>query len=73
MTARKVAGYVPMTEELRAEGAQAVAMWQRMYDRLAEDLDRQVRPWLYPDPNPMPVLVPFPWLARITDLWGHRP
>jgi hypothetical protein len=71
--ARKLAGYLPVTDELMAD-AGAVAQ------AVTAGLDRLLNPWRYPDPNPMPMLVLFPrlerlagWYQRTLDRWYPTP
>lgn len=63
--ARKTAGWIPMTAEVTADLA-------AVHAAMHIALDRSMRPWLYPDPNPFPALVPLPALAAaqgLPDQW----
>jgi len=56
----KVGAYLPVSRELLDDA-------HSLSDALDVAFDRWLRPWRYPDPNPMPHIVPFPRLERIAQ------
>jgi hypothetical protein len=64
----KAAWLLPLSREFARDAAPVGAV---VNDLLARSVDRWLRPWRYPDPNPFPTIVLFPRLARLAT-WFHR-
>lgn len=65
LATHKIAGHVALPAELLDDTAPGLA------DHLVALLDRQLRPWRYPDPPAFPTITLFPGLARWQARW-HR-
>lgn len=57
--------YVPMSTELARDAALMAGFRTHLEDALGEMIERELFPWRFPDPNPMPEMVLFRWLARV--------
>lgn len=73
--ARTIAAWIPVTRHALVDAAFAPRLLEGAFDRW-------LRPWRFPDPNPMPTFVPFPRVDRLTQRakalrrrvadWRHR-
>jgi hypothetical protein len=55
---RRLAAYVKVTDEMLADSRLTAVALEAVFDKT-------FRPWRYPDPNPMPQFVLFPWLHAL--------